>query len=159
MNKVNQVRLADMWPFMKEQLDLGKTVRFAPRGTSMLPMLRQGIDTVVLKQAPDRLKKYDLPLYMRENGQFVLHRVVEVRKESYTMCGDNQCMREFCVKPENILAIAVGFYRGEEYVSCDDPNYIKYCKSQVIKQRINYFVVRLKQIVKRILRINSSKSK
>ena len=153
MNNINNVRLADMWPVMKEQLDAGKTVRFAPRGISMLPMLRQGIDTVVLKKAPDKLKKYDLPLYLRENGQFVLHRVVKVEKASYVMCGDNQYMWEYGVKHENILAVAIGFYRDNTYVDCSDKKYYKYCIKQVKKQRIKYYITRVKHIVKKMLHI------
>ncbi len=153
MNNVNNVTLAEMWPFMEEQIKAGKTVRFAPKGTSMLPMLRQGVDTVVLKKAPEKLKKYDLPLYLRENGQFVLHRVVGVRKDSYVMCGDNQCVREYGIKDENILAIASGFYREDVFVSCDNSKYAKYCIKLVRKQNIKSVVVKFKQLVKKILRI------
>lgn len=147
MNSVNTVRLADIWPIMKEQLDAGKTVRFAPRGTSMLPVLRQGIDTVVLKSAPKKLKKYDLPLYLRENGQFILHRVVAVKKDGYVMCGDNQCMRETGITDSNILAVADGFYRDDVYVDCGDRKYRKYCIKQVRKQRIRYCTVKIKQVI------------
>ncbi len=151
MSNINYVTLAEMWPFMEEQINAGKTVRFAPRGTSMLPMLRQGIDTVVLKKAPDVLKKYDLPLYLRENGQFVLHRVVRVKKDSYVMCGDNQWIRECGIKNKNILAIATGFYREDTFVSCDDRDYKKYCIKVVRKQNIKNVVVKIKQIIKKIL--------
>lgn len=151
MSNINYVKLAEMWPFMEEQINAGKTVRFAPRGTSMLPMLRQGIDTVVLKKAPEKLKKYDLPLYRRENGQFVLHRVIKVDKDGYVMRGDNQWIREHGIKNENILAIASGFYRGDEFVSCDNSEYIKYCIKVVKKQNIKNVVVKFKQLVKRIL--------
>ncbi len=152
MNNVNNVKLKDMWPFMKEQLDSGKTVRFAPRGTSMLPMLRQGVDSVVLKSAPDKLKKYDLPLYLREDGQFVLHRVVKVLKDGYVMCGDNQYMREYGIKQENILAVADGFYREDTYVGCNEKKYRNYCIKQVKKQRIRYYIIRFKQLVKKLLK-------
>ena len=151
MSNVNYVTLAEMWPFMEEQINAGKTVRFAPRGTSMLPMIREGIDTVVLKKAPDELKKYDLPLYLRENGQFVLHRVVGVKKDSYVMCGDNQWIREYGIKNKNILAVASGFYCEDTFVSCDDPEYRKYCIKMVRNQNIKNVVVKIKQIIKKIL--------
>lgn len=151
MSNTNYVKLAEMWPFMEEQIKAGKTVRFAPRGTSMLPMLRQGIDSVVLKKAPEKLKKYDLPLYMRENGQFVLHRVIGVKKDSYVMRGDNQRVSEYGITKENILAVASGFYREDTFISCDDPEYVKYCIKVVKKQNIKYMVVKIKQLIKRIL--------
>ena len=71
------VPLEALMPLILEQLEAGKNVRFSPRGISMLPMLRQGVDSVVLSPLPSRLKKYDLPLYRRKSGQYVLHRVVE----------------------------------------------------------------------------------
>lgn len=153
MNNVTNVTLAEMWPFMEEQIKAGKTVRFAPKGTSMLPMLRQGVDSVVLEKAPEQLKRYDLPLYRRDNGQFVLHRVVAVKDDSYVMCGDNQCIREVGIKPDSILAVAKGFYRDDIFVSCDDPEYKKYCIKLVKKQNIKSVVVKIKQLIKRILGI------
>ena len=60
-------------------------------GDSMLPILRQGKDLMVISRKPeDRLKKYDVPLYKRDNGQYVLHRILKVRKNDYIICGDNR---------------------------------------------------------------------
>ena len=84
-----EIRLELLMPLIKERLAAGQSVRFSPKGTSMLPMLRQGIDSVVLSPLPKRLGKYDLPLYQRDNGQFVLHRIVAA-EDSYTCIGDNQ---------------------------------------------------------------------
>ena len=38
--------MKDLVPLFQERLSAGQTVRFSPRGISMLPMLRQGIDDV-----------------------------------------------------------------------------------------------------------------
>ena len=38
----------------------------------MLPLLVQGRDTVVLTAATEPLEKYDIPLYRRKDGSFVL---------------------------------------------------------------------------------------
>ena len=44
----------------------------------MLPMLRDGEDVVVLKgTGGKRLRLFDVPLYRRDNGQYVLHRVLD----------------------------------------------------------------------------------
>lgn len=116
---------------MQEQIEAGKSVRFGPKGTSMLPLIRQFEDTVVLEKAPLHLKKYDLPLYQRDSGQFVLHRVVGEDKDGYVMCGDNQSLYEHGITDSHILAVAVGMYRGEEYVSFTDKKYIAYTHKQV----------------------------
>ena len=110
-----QCRLDDLMPLIREQLAQGKTVRFSPRGTSMLPMLRQGVDSVVLSPLPEKLRKYDLPLYQRKNGQYVLHRIVEVG-ETYTCVGDNQFELERGLTGDQMIAVTTAFSRnGREH--------------------------------------------
>lgn len=59
-------------------------------GVSMLPMLKQGRDLFILKKKTDqRCKKYDVVLYYRKPGQYVLHRIVEVHEKEYVVLGDN----------------------------------------------------------------------
>ena len=98
------VQLEQLMPLIREQLAEGKTVRFSPRGVSMLPMLRQGIDSVVFSPLPEKLKKYDLPLYQRQNGQYVLHRIVKVG-DTYTCIGDNQLAYEPELRHDQMIAL------------------------------------------------------
>ena len=114
-------------PLMKEQLAAGKNVRFSPRGISMLPMLRQGIDSVVLSPLPEKLKKYDLPLDQRDNGQYVLHRIVKAG-ETYTCIGDNQFTYEKGVRHQQLIAVVTGFYRDEKYWPVSSFRYKCYCR-------------------------------
>lgn len=109
--------LDDLMPLFKERLAEGHTVRFGPKGTSMLPMIRQNIDTVVLAPLSGKLKKYDLPLYQRDGGQYVLHRIVKVTGDTYTCIGDNQYQYEPGVRHDQMIGVVTGFYRGEEYIS------------------------------------------
>lgn len=131
---------------MEEQLKAGKKVRFGPKGTSMLPLIRQNVDSVMLKAAPDKLKKYDLPLYRRNDGHFVLHRVVGVKKDGYVMCGDNQWEREYGVKPENILAVADGIWRDDKYLPVSSFSYKFYSRKQVFKKKMLAFMRKIKKI-------------
>ena len=126
-SKIKEIQLEQLWPLMQEQLSAWETVLFAPRGTSMLPMLRQGIDNVVLSPVPEKLKKYDLPLYRRENGQFVLHRVVKVG-ETYTCVGDNQFALEQGLRQDQMLALVTAFYRGSKVYRVDSLSYKIYCR-------------------------------
>lgn len=114
-------------PLIKEQLAAGRKVRFSPRGTSMRPMLRQGIDSVVLSPLPEKLRKYDLPLYQRDNGQYVLHRIVKVG-ESYTCIGDNQFALESGVRHDQMIALVDAFTRGTREYDVTHPGYWLYCR-------------------------------
>ena len=93
----------------------------------MLPMLRQGIDKVVLSPLPQRLKKYDLPLYQRDNGQFVLHRIVEVG-ETYTCLGDNQFQKEPGLRQEQMIALVTAFTRKDREIPVTAWHYRLYCR-------------------------------
>ena len=93
----------------------------------MLPMLRQGVDSVVLSPLPEKLQKYDLPLYQRENGQYVLHRVVAVG-ETYTCLGDNQFILEHGINHSQMIALVTAFYKGKRYHSVKEPGYRLYCR-------------------------------
>lgn len=126
-NKEVSVQLDAMMPLLREQLDMGQQVRFSPRGTSMLPMLRPGIDSVVLRPLPEKLKKYDLPLYQRKNGQYVLHRVI-CAEDTYTCIGDNQFEPETGLKHHQMIAVVSGFTRSGKEYTVEDWRYRLFCR-------------------------------
>lgn len=75
-------------------------------GDSMRPLIRQGRDLVEIIAKPQgRLKKYDVALYRRDSGQYVLHRIVKVCKEDYVICGDNRYSREYGIDDEHIIGV------------------------------------------------------
>ena len=120
------VTLDMMMPLIRERLAAGQSVRIYPRGTSMLPMLAEGRDSVVLSPLPAKLKKYDLPLYQRKSGQYVLHRIVKVG-ESYTCMGDNQLSFETELNHEQMIAVVSSFNRKGRECKVTDIRYRFYC--------------------------------
>ena len=114
--------LADAIDVIEEILDGGGEFRMYPKGTSMLPLIVQGRDSVVLQKRIDSpqkpLKKHDIAFYRRKNGQFVLHRVMKVQKDGrYTMCGDNQLELEYNIMSDQIIGYVARLYKGEKAVS------------------------------------------
>ena len=118
----------ELMPLICERLKEGQSVKLSPRGISMLPMLREGIDSVVLSPVTGKLKKYDIPLYRRPNGQYVLHRIVGVDQEGYTCVGDNQYRREHGVDHANVLAVVTAFARGDKHYDVSSRFYRVYCR-------------------------------
>lgn len=143
------VSLEELLPLIEERLAAGQSVRFSPRGTSMLPMLRQGRDSVVLSPVPERLKKYDLPLYRRENGQFVLHRVVEAGK-TYTCIGDNQYRSEPGLRHEQMIALVTAFVRDGREHTVEDWGYRVYCRIWHWSRPARHVCVRCRGMVKSV---------
>ena len=140
-----------LFPLIQDKLSSGGDIMFGPKGVSMMPLIRQGIDSVKISPVTGRLKKYDVPLYRRKNGQFVLHRIVGVYKDSYVMCGDNQCIREKGITDDMIIGIMTEIIKPEGTIKITDKNYINYSKNQVRKQHLKYFIWRIKAFIKRIL--------
>ena len=122
-----ELQLQQLLPLVEEYLKAGKTVKFSPRGVSMLPMLRQGIDSVILSPLPEKLQKYDLPLYRYPNGKFVLHRIVDVKEDHYLCLGDNTYSYE-TVLPEYCIGLVTAFTRKDREISVKDTGYRLYCR-------------------------------
>lgn len=74
-------------------------------GSSMSPFVIHGRDTVYLSRITRPLKIGDAVLYRRDNGSYVLHRICQVRGESFTMIGDAQIVREPGIRRDQIFAI------------------------------------------------------
>lgn len=120
-------RMEELMPLIQEVLSAGQSVRIYPMGTSMLPMLRQGVDSVVLSPIKGKLQKYDIPLYQRASGKYVLHRIIAVG-ETYTCMGDNQLRPEPGIREDQLIAVVTAFYRKERAYSVTDPGYRLYCR-------------------------------
>ena len=95
-------------------------------GVSMRPMLRNRRDRVVIRSTEGkRLSKWDLPLYKRYDGKYILHRIIEVRDGYYIIRGDNTFAKERG-PDENIVGVMTEFYRGERHVLATNRHYRRY---------------------------------
>lgn len=120
-------------------------------GTSMMPLLDQNTDTVRLIQAPDRLKKYDIPLYVRPNGEHVLHRIVKVCDGYYVIRGDNTNYTEI-VPFDWVIALADGCSKNGVWHSFDSPKMRDYAVRTVRYWHIRNWIRGLKQKIRGLLR-------
>ncbi len=116
----------DLAPIIKEQIASGKTVTFSPKGVSMLPLIRQGRDSVTLKAVDRPLKRFDIVFYQRDNGHYVLHRIVKLGS-TITCIGDNQYEYETGLRPERIFAVVSAVIRDKKTVSVKSLTYRAYC--------------------------------
>ena len=145
MNK--QLPINELVPLFQEILDSVSNVNFTTKRTSMLPMLGDGVDTVVLTKPMGKLKKYDLPLfYFRGSNSYVLHRVIQVEKDgTYVMCGDNRNICETNVTDDDIIAVVTGFNRKGKDYSVKDLKYKIYCRFWVGKKKLKWKYYSIKE--------------
>ena len=107
----------------EEQLrETGKLI-YTNKGDSMMPLIRQDRDLLVIVPAQGRLKKYDVPLYRRDDGKYVLHRILKVRREDYVICGDNRWKKEYGISDRHIIGVLSAVVRDGKEVSVTDRRY------------------------------------
>ena len=150
MAQVQQVRMEDMMPLIREKLVENQSVQLSPVGISMLPMLRQGRDCVILKPVSGRLKKYDIPLYQRDDGHYVLHRIVKVG-DTYTCIGDNQFCKETGVRQDQLIAVVAAFTRDGKQCRLDVPSYRAYCRFWHYTRTVRWLYRGIKRRLRRML--------
>ena len=100
----NRPKMEDIYPFIEESIKDGGQFVLFPRGTSMNPTIYEGKDCVVLEQINEP-QQFDIVLYRRKDGKFILHRIMKIKNGKYTMCGDNQYLFEKGLDRQQLLAV------------------------------------------------------
>ena len=123
-----EFKLDDAIDLIEEVIENGGEFRLFPKGFSMRPLIVQGRDSVVLRRNKTcPASKHDIAFYRRDDGQFVLHRVMKIGKDGlYTMCGDGQYVYERGIRKEQIIAYVSDIYRGEKRFSVSSFRYRLY---------------------------------
>ena len=121
-------------------------------GVSMFPMLRNRRDTIIVMPYKGRLKKYDVPIYKR-GSDYILHRIIEVRPDSYVICGDNCIQKEYGITDEQILGVLTGFYRGSKKINMDGVGYKLYVRVWHILYPVRKIYGRIRGLVAKVWRI------
>lgn len=117
------IYIAEYDGLIREVLSSGGEFRLYPHGTSMLPLLRQGIDSVALRRLEREPQKYDILFYQRTDGSYILHRVKDVTSDGLVLWGDNHTMLEYGVTDDMIIGYAARIFRGEHELDCQSARY------------------------------------
>ena len=110
----------------EEQLAQHGRLIYTNCGDSMMPLIRQDRDLLIIEPVHGRLKRFDVPLYRRDSGQYVLHRILKVRAKDYVICGDNRWQKEYGITDRHIIGVLTGIVRDGRTVSVTDPRYRLY---------------------------------
>ena len=111
-------------------------------GASMMPLLRQNKDLMVIRKITEPLKKNDAVLFKRPNGAYVLHRIVKVcGLGQYRIVGDN-CAFPETVPEEWIIGILTEVIKDGRHISVESDEYKRYLKKvpwRRFKLKLRYF--------------------
>lgn len=121
-------------------------------GDSMLPLIRQGRDLIVIERSQGRLKKYDVPLYRRDSGQYVLHRILQVREQDYVICGDNRWAKEYGITDRHILGVLTALVRNGKELPVSDWRYRLYVHLWCDLFPLRAFLLKGLHVLKRMIK-------
>lgn len=137
--------------FVEELKNSGKLV-FTNVGISMLPLLREGKDVMIIERA-DEYRRWDAVLFRRPGvtgrGEYVLHRILKIRRDgTYWIVGDN-CLSGEDVRRENILGVLTGIKRGDRLIRVTDLRYRLYVIFWAAPYHLRFLIMRLRRFIRR----------
>lgn len=139
---------------LKEALEQCGYAVFIPEGNSMLPMIRPGKGCVVIK-ASNEYGIYDVVLYRRKSGRYILHRIVGRDAAGYILCGDHQSALEYGIDRSQILGKVIKWERGKHVHTPEGSVYRLYvtawCRTFFLRKPV-FFVERCWKRIVRLLR-------
>ena len=107
-----KIPMQELAELIEIQLKQGGRAELTVTGSSMHPLFCSRKDRVILITRP--VKKPDIILYRRDNGAYILHRIVRKKKDVFIVTGDNQWQLEE-VRPDQVLAVVDGWYHKGKY--------------------------------------------
>ncbi len=117
--ETKSIKAEFIFPFIEEILSKGKQVRITVTGSSMYPFLRENIDSVLLSKVSFAdLEKGNIALIKRENGQYILHRVLLKKNNCFFIVGDAQQWIEGPLQEDQLVAVASAIYRRDFKIDC-----------------------------------------
>ena len=89
-------------------------------GDSMSPLIREN-DLLVIEPVKEPLEVGNIPLYKRDSGQYVLHRIVKIKNGKYTMKGDNRDFIEKGITDRHIIGVLTQIVRSGKTFPVETP--------------------------------------
>ena len=91
-------------------------------GDSMYPLILPR-DLLVIRPVTAPLKRFDVPLYKRDNGQYVLHRIMKISNGEYLICGDNRANLERGISDRHIIGLLTEIIRDGKTIPVQPPKH------------------------------------
>ena len=127
-------------------------------GISMLPLIREGKDVLLIEAVSDRgVHRWDAVLFRRPGvtgrGAYVLHRVLKILPDGrYWIVGDN-CISGEMVESQDVLGILTQVQRDNgKIIRVTDLKYRLYVLFWCRPYYIRFFVLRVIGVLRRIKR-------
>lgn len=137
--------------FERELDESGKLI-FTNVGVSMLPLLREKRDVMVITKLSENPKKLQAVLFRRNGvegrGKYVLHRIVKIRKDGkFFIVGDN-CTDGEIVDKNDILGVLSAVIRDGKQIDFKGLKYRLYLYFWCAPYHLRFFLLKFSRAVK-----------
>ena len=149
---------------LRDALEKYGTIAWYCRGRSMKPLIREGLDFVVISKPDREIRPYDIVIYEREDcdtvapmptedcapvkKEYVLHRVIKKDGDELIILGDN-CITCEHVPAESIIGVMTGLLRNGRIVDFEGAGYRAYVNLWVRPRRLRVGLTRARLAAKR----------
>lgn len=130
MSSINEIVI-----LMEEAFKKNLTFSFPINGTSMQPLLHKG-DIVNLRECR-KASVGDIVFYKRGDN-YILHRVLKVKNDVYTIVGDHQIQCDKNVLPSMIIGVVVAYKKKGK----DRYNNLKGLRYRIYRFLVKFRLVR-----------------
>jgi len=141
----------------EEQLNQNRKLIYTNVGDSMLPLIREHKDILIIERPKEwdnlpadgikKLSRLDIPLYKRDSGNYVLHRVLKVREHDYVICGDNRYHREYGISDRHVIGVLTAVVKNGREIPVNKGRYRIYahlwCDFYPVRAGILFLMVKL----------------
>lgn len=137
----------------EQLLDRDGQLAYTNKGVSMMPLLRQGKDVMIIqRKGGTRCKKLDAVLFKRPTSNaYVLHRILRVNDDgTYWIIGDN-CITGDTVTEENILGVLTAVVRDGKTIPVTNPGYRLYVNTWCRFYHLRIALLQTKHLISRCL--------
>ena len=130
---------------------------YSNKGTSMMPLLRENRDLMVIeKKGPERCRRLDAVLFKKHGPEgrpvYVLHRILRVNDDgTYWVAGDN-CTSGETVGEEQILGVLTSIIRDGKTVPITNRLYRLYSGTWCRCYRFRFLVLRIRNLAVRCIK-------
>lgn len=134
----------DLVPIIKEALESGNDFKLLVTGDSMTPFIINNRDSVLLTAVSNiGIKKGVIVLSRRDNGNYVLHRVIKKLPDNrFLINGDFQLWTE-SIRNDQVIACVKKIFRKNRIIHYDDKIYILLSRIWIILRPLRPYIFKL----------------
>lgn len=141
----------------EELLNRDGHLAFTNKGVSMMPLLREGKDVMMIeKKGTGRCRKLDAVLFrrpeIRGRRAYVMHRILKVHDDgTYWIAGDN-CISGETVDESQIIGILTGVIRNGKTISVTDRKYQLYVNTWCRWYHLRFICIKARRVLGKLMR-------